>query len=154
MKSLKSCGYRFIPWIIPAWIYFTRGELQVHRRMFFASFNLRYPRPILTEYWMKFFVSHPRFAPMPFLLRHWVFSLEMTENKRPPLISGAYIIRFFTRRGRRRMTNCNNNNGYILQRTGWSARAAWNTFIAPRDTIESCRMRGGPRCSSLSFTVN
>lgn len=74
MKSLKSCGYRFIPWIIPAWIYFTRGELQVHRRMFFASLNLRYPRPILTEYWMKFFVSHPRFAPMPFLLRHWVFS--------------------------------------------------------------------------------
>lgn len=36
------------------------------------------------------------------------------ENKRRPFISGAYIIRFFTRPASPRMTNWNNNNGYIL----------------------------------------
>lgn len=73
---------------------------------------------------MEFFVSYSRSTLPPFPYAIASSLLEMTENKRPLLISGAYIIRFFARYGRRRMTNCNNNNGYILQRTGWSARAA------------------------------
>lgn len=39
---------------------------------------------------------------------------RQAENKRRPFISGAYIIRFFTRPASPRMTNWNNNNGYIL----------------------------------------
>lgn len=48
-------------------------------------------------------------------LGHFYPPRQSTENKRRQLISVAYIIRFFTRPASPRMTNWNNNNGYILQ---------------------------------------
>lgn len=55
----------------------------------------------------------PLLFPLP-LPPHPLSSRRPAENKRRPFISGAYIIRFFTRPASPRMTNWNNNNGYIL----------------------------------------
>lgn len=74
------------------WEFEVRDQIFLHHLIF----GIR-ARSAQTERWMKFFVSCSRSTSLPFPLRHCIFLLEMTENKRPLLISGAYIIRFFAR---------------------------------------------------------
>lgn len=56
-----------------------------------------------------------------------------------PFISGAYIIRFFTRPASTRMTNWNNNNGYILQRKQrrWPRLERFEIHLLPQPETQS-----------------
>lgn len=138
-------------------------EIRGSRSNVFASFNLRHSRAIHSRNerveWNSLSPIRAPLRPRErFLTLLRIFSLEMTENKRPLLISGTYIIRFFARD---------------------AVVAAW--LIATTTTMDIFyNERGGPRherleihllpretqsnpvgweedlalCSSLSFTVN
>lgn len=78
------------------------------RKQFAFEFPLYSPAPVFHEEESRFYFPSPSLPPHP------LSSRRPAENKRRPFISGAYIIRFFTRPASPRMTNWNNNNGYIL----------------------------------------
>lgn len=82
---------------------------------------------------------------------------RQAENKRRPFISGAYIIRFFTRPASPRMTNWNNNNGYILHGVPAAPGAAFEIHLLPLPETQSNPVgqeEDRPHRSSLSPVVN
>lgn len=109
---------------------------------------------------------NPAFIPPP--LRRLLLALPLppspppsrrrqAENKRRPFISGAYIIRFFTRPASPRMTNWNNNNGYILHGVPAAPGAAFEIHLLPLPETQSNPVgqeEDRPHRSSLSPVVN